>query len=123
MAAKAIDVRKAGIALRRETECCTRFTAIILQMRKGVGGIPGLGRKAQSGVASCRKGLKTELLRRIQELPIARDENSAFGTVQTPGQGSGELEGVGGFEREAINEAFRSFAEVLGGEHFAPLGA
>ena len=72
--------------------------------------------------ASSLDRLKAEFLGGVEELLVAGDEGAIFGTAKAPGQRGGELEGVGGFEGKAINQALRSLAEFFGGEHFAPFG-
>jgi hypothetical protein len=80
-------------------------------------GIPGCGEKGDSDL----EGSEFELMRGVQQLGVAGDKGALAGTGGGPGQGGGELERVGGFEGEAVEEALGLVAEAGGGSYFPPV--
>jgi hypothetical protein len=67
--------------------------------------------------------LKAELPSCVQQLAVARNEGSTFRPARTPSQGGGQLEGVCGSEREAVDEALGLIAKGLTWGYLAPFGA
>jgi hypothetical protein len=43
----------------------------------------------------------------IEKLGVCRDQDSAFGLVSSPGEGSGELKSIGALVRKAAEQSFR----------------
>jgi hypothetical protein len=56
----------------------------------------------------------------IQQLAVAGDEDVALGPAQAPDHGGGQLLGVGGLQRKAIDEALGPLAQRLTRGYFPP---
>ena len=85
-----------------------------------------MGEKVWGNGKTSRLGFERqepELPGGFEELRVAGDEGSAARTARGPGQPGGELQGVGGLQREPIDQALGLAAQFVGGEQLLPVAS